>query len=90
MKRSLIEENSEIPELYVLRHKHDADVKEQGYNYTDNLLSRSLSPVMYNNPKTSEYVDYLSKMMVSLHDTVLPVRNLFFYSYNKYFNKHGK
>jgi len=84
------EENNEIPEMYMLRHKHDTVLPEQGYNYTDNLLNKTLSPVIYNNDNNVLFLDKLNNMMVSMIDTVLPVRNIFFYSHNKYFNRHGK
>lgn len=88
--KSIIEENSEIPEMYVLRHKHDTDLPEMGYNYTENLLNKTLSPVLYNNNNNIMFLDKLSNMLVSIVDSVLPTRNIFFYSHNKYFNKHGK
>jgi len=88
--KSIIEENSEIPEMYMLRHKHDTNLPEMGFDYSENLLSKTLSPVLYKNDNNSIFLDKLSYMMASLVDTVLPVRNIFFYSHNKYFNKHGK
>jgi len=88
--KNIIEENSEIPEMYVLRHKHDTDLPEMGYNYTENLLNKTLSPVLYNNNNNVMFLDKLSNMVVSIMDSVLPTRNIFFYSHNKYFNKHGK
>lgn len=88
--KSIIEETSEIPEMYTLRHKHDTDLPEMGYNYTENLLSKTVSPVLYKNDNNIVFLDKLNDMMVSIIDSVLPTRNIFFYSHNKYFNKHGK
>lgn len=88
--KNLIEENSQIPELYQLRTKHNTHIKEMGYDYTDKMLQNSLSNVLYKNKNTNEFLEYLNKLMVTLYDGILPVRNLFFYTHNKYYNKHGK
>jgi putative cell wall-binding protein len=87
---NLIEEFNEIPELHTLRHKHDTVVTEQGYDYQDKLLSNSLSPVLYQNENNNIFLEKLNKMMVALVESILPTRNLFFYSHSKYFNRHGK
>lgn len=87
--KSKIEESVQIPEMYILRHKHD-NIKNDGYNYQDNLLPRTLSPVLYKNNTMSEFLKYLNNMTVIMIDTIMPVRNIFFYSHNKYFNGHGK
>lgn len=87
---SLIEKQNEIPEMYALRHKHDTTLPEMGYDYTNNLLRKTLSPVLYNNDNNITFLDKLNDMMVSLIDSILPTRNIFFYSHNKYFNRHGK
>jgi hypothetical protein len=88
--KNIVEESGQIPEMYVLRHKHDTDLPEMGYNYGENLLSKTLSPVLYNNDNNIVFLDKLNDMMVSIIDSVLPTRNIFFYSHSKYFNKHGK
>lgn len=88
--KNVIEESNQIPEMYTLKHMHDTELPEQGFNYSENLLNKTLSPVIYNNINNIEFLDKLNNMMVSMIDTVLPVRNIFFYSHNKYFNKHGK
>lgn len=88
--QSLIEETNEIPEMFMLRHKHDTVLPEMGYNYTENLLKKTLSPVLYNNDNNIMFLDKLNNMMIAMIETILPTRNIFFYSHNKYFNKHGK
>ena len=40
---NIIEENSEIPEMYELRNKHNTYIKEHGYDYSSNLFKQSLS-----------------------------------------------
>lgn len=87
---NFIEEYNEIPEMYSVRHKHDTTSHEQGYDYQMNILPKSLSPVLYKNDTTATFLEDLNKMMVSLIETVLPTRNLFYFTHTKYFNRHGK
>lgn len=87
---NFIEEYNEIPEMFSLRHKHDTATSEQGFDYQLNILPKSLSPMLYKNDTTSLFLDDLNKMMITLVETILPTRNIFFYSHNKYFNRHGK
>lgn len=88
--QSLIEKSNEIPDMFTLKHMHDTDLPEMGFDYTNNLLEKTLSPVLYNNDNNISFLNSLNDMLVSLVDSVLPTRNIFFYSHNKYFNKHGK
>ena len=88
--QSLIEQNSEIPEMYMLRHKHDTQLPEMGYDYTKNILDKTLSPVIYKNDNNIQFLDKLNDMIVSMVETILPTRNIFYFTHNKYFNSHGK
>lgn len=90
MNRNIIEENGQIPELYWLRHKHDVVIQEHGYDYNSNLLKQTLSPVMLKNNNTDYFYDKLNDMFVSIWDSIQPIRNLFYYTHNKYYNCHGK
>jgi hypothetical protein len=87
---SIIEKNNEIPEMYILRHQHDTVLPEMGYDYSTNLFEKTLAPILYNNDNTSALLGQLNDMVVSIIETVLPTRNIFFYSHDKYFNRHGK
>mgnify|MGYP006898481425 CR=1 FL=1 len=88
--KNITEENNQIPEMYILRHKHDTYLPEMGYDYSNNLLNKTLSAVLFNNEKTSFFLEKYNDMVLSLIESILPVRNLFFYTHNKYYNKHGK
>lgn len=87
---NIIEENSEIPEMYELRNKHNTYIKEHGYDYSSNLFKRSLSKVLFKNKKMSEFLDSIEKMTLTIYDSTNKVRNLFYFTHNKYYNKHGK
>ena len=86
--KSLIEENNQIPEMYLLRHQHDGIDME--YDYVSNTLDRAISPVLKQNDIQNEFIIELNKMYSTLVDSILPIRNIFYWSYNKYYNKHGK
>jgi hypothetical protein len=88
--RNITEESQQIPELYALRNKHNKYIKEMGYDYSNNLLKNTLSPVLYRNNKTAGFLQKLNDMVVTLYDSVLPVRNIFSFTQNKYYNKHGR
>ena len=86
---SIIEKNNEIPEMFTLRRKHDS-LNDEGYNYVDNMLKRSTSSALWSNDNVNEFLTDLNKMQVVLNDTILPTRNIFYPSLNKYYNGHGK
>lgn len=88
--KNIIEENSEIPEMYYLRNKHNTFVKEHGYDYSSNLFKNSISSVLLKNNKLSNFLKSIEKMMITMYDSTNSVRNLYYYTHNKYYNKHGK
>ena len=88
--KNIIEENSEIPELYYLRNKHNTYIKEHGYDYSSNLFKRSLSNVLYKNDKLSRFLGYIENMFITMYDSTNKIRNIFYFTHNKYYNKHGK
>ncbi len=87
--RSIVEENNEIPEMYLMRHKHDV-ITDEGYNYSENTLKRATSSALWANDNMNEFLTKLGDMYVALVDSILPTRNIFHWTYNKYYNGHGK
>lgn len=87
--KSQIEEGNQIPEMYVNRHKHDI-VLNDGFNYVDNMVSKSVSPLLYKNDTNASFLGYLNKMIVTMTESILPARNIFFWSVPKHFNSHGR
>lgn len=86
--KSIIEENNQIPEMYMLRHQHDGQDTE--YDYVSNTLKNSTSGVLWDSVNIGDFMEYINKMYLSITESILPVRNIFYWSYNKYYNKHGK
>lgn len=87
---NIIEESSKIPEIYMLCHKHDTKNNDDGFDYSENLLKRTVSPILYNNKNNESFLNKLNNLLVIMFDSSLPVRNIFYYSINKFYNKHGK
>lgn len=87
---NIIEKNSQIPDLYTLRHKNDSNSEDFAYDYSSNLLKKTLSPLLYNNEDTANTLDKLEEMTVTMIEEILPVKNMFFFSHDKYYNKHGR
>ena len=88
--KNIIEENSQIPEMYLTRHKHDSVSEDFAFDYSSNLLKNTLSPVLYKNEETEASLNKLNDMVVVMLDEILPVRNMFFWTHSKYYNKHGR
>lgn len=88
--KNIIEENSQIPEMYLTRHKHDSVSEDFAFDYSSNLLKNTLSPVLYKNEDTEATLNKLNDMVVVMLDEILPIRNMFFFTHSKYYNKHGK
>ena len=86
---SLLEKNTKIEDIYNLHHRHDKhEVKT--FNYTENLIKQNVSSVLYMNRNNKQVLDGLNKLLVTIVDSSLPIRNMFFNTVDKYYNKHGK
>lgn len=82
-----LEKGLHIPELYDLNHFKDKQLNA-GYNYQDNVLSRSLSRQLYKNDKTNGFLVHLQNMMVCMIQSNLISRNWFNFTVSKYYDKH--
>lgn len=69
--------------------KHYADdLKNLGYDYTDTLMYKSLSHIMFNNPILYNFIqDYLNKVMVLYVDAVKIVKIYYNYTVKKDYKK---
>lgn len=67
----------------VANHYAD-DLKNEGYDYTDTLMYKSLSHIMFNNPTLFTFIqDYLNKIMVLYVDAVRIVKIYYNYTVKK-------
>jgi hypothetical protein len=87
---SILQNNREIPEIHLIKHKHDSEPNDAGFDYSKNILKRTISPILYNNDNNELFLNKLNDLIAVMFDSVLPVRNIFFYTLDKYYNKHGK
>lgn len=88
---SVINENNEIPIMNKIRHKYDKLPSEDiSFDYTNELFNKTISPFMLSNPKIKMFTETLSKMMSVMIDSTMGIRNFFYYTHDKYYNKNGK
>ena len=87
---NIIEENTQIKNMYIARHKHDKLNGDEGFEYDDKILQRTLSPILYNNTNNKYFLTILNNMIATMFQSIYPVRNLFFYTHDKYYKKHAK
>ena len=78
-----------IREVYDLQHKHDDD-PTAGHRYEDDLLTRSVTPVILRNRQLSWFLGYVQSMMVVMVDQTQELRNLFNYTVDRYYDRHAE
>ena len=83
----MIEKDSQIKELYDLKHMND-DIKT-GFDYEENLIQNSFSHVMLQNEYTYDFLTKIKSLFLYAIESNLVARNWFNYSVNKYYNKHN-
>ena len=84
----MIEEKTQIKELYELKHFNDSN-ENNGYDYENNLFYNLLSNLMFGNKKLNSFLLLLEKNIIWMIESVLPIRNFWNYTVNKYYNKHN-
>lgn len=84
----MIERKTQIEVLYDIKHKHDSDTYS-GYDYENNLFYNMFSNVMFGNKKMQDFLPLLERNAVWMIESVLPIRNWWNYTINKYYNKHN-
>jgi len=83
----MIEKQRHIPELFYLKTKWNNNPNRH-FPWEDNMLKKTLSNNMFNNPNMSEYLLQLEQMISLLVESVNVIRNFFNISVNKYYNDH--
>lgn len=85
----MLDRESQIKELYDIKHKHDSNINA-GYDYDKDLLRKTLSPVLFKNDNLATYLDQLQKLVVIRFDAVAMIRNKFNHIVGRYYNKYNK
>lgn len=67
---------------------YDLDLKNLGYDYTETLLTKTMSPYMFKNPKIANFLNgYVRKILILLINNVKYLRIFYNYSVPKKYTK---
>lgn len=88
---SIIEKYSQIPVMYNIRHKHDTINHEDfALDYSDKIVRRNLSGFLMLNKNMRELADFLNKIFSIMIESSESIKNMFYFTHKKYYNKNGK
>ena len=80
-------DEKQIPELYYLKSKWNNNPNAR-FDWENNILKKSTSPILFNNPKTQGYLVRIEKMVSLMVDSIHIVRNYFNIGVDRYHNDH--
>jgi len=83
----MIEKDTQIKELYELKHINDSI--ETGFDYEENLIRNSFSNVMMKNQMTWDFLNKIKSLLIYTIEANLVARNWFNYTCHKYYSKHN-
>lgn len=83
----MIEKDTQIKELYELKHIND-DI-QSGFDYEENLIRNSFSNVMFKNEMTYSFLNKIKSLLIYTIESNLVVRNWFNYTVHKFENRHN-
>ena len=84
----MLDRESQIKELYDLKHINDDEI-HTGFDYEENLMSKSLSNVMFQNETTRTFINKIKPLYLNMIESNLIIRNFFNYTVSKYYNRHS-
>lgn len=84
----MIERESEIKELYDLKHKNDNEIHTH-FDYEKNLITKMFPKYVYQNNNMYNFIQKMKDQWIWMIESVLPIKNIFNYTVNKYYNKHN-
>lgn len=84
----MIEKESNIKELYELKHRKDNETHTH-YDYENNLIEKTFPKYIYKNDNMNSMLNYLKEQWIWMIESVLPIRNMFNYTVDKYYNRHS-
>ena len=83
----MIEKDTQIKELYELKHMNDKI--ESGFDYEEGLMRTIFSNVMFQNEMTRNFLDKIKSLLIYSIESNLVVRNWFNYTVSRYYSKHN-
>jgi hypothetical protein len=81
------EQQLEIDELYQIKHRRDVYVNPH-FEYEDNILKRTTSPYIWNNPNLRGYLEYMEQIQTLLIQKTSYLRNFYYVTRGKYDTSH--
>jgi hypothetical protein len=84
----MIEKEIHVSETYNLKHRNDSNTHVH-FDYENNLVKKMLPKYIYSNDKMYDYLMYLQRIWVLTIEMVLPIKNFYNYTVEKYWNKHN-
>lgn len=84
----MIERESQIKELYDLKHRKDNEINTH-FDWETKMLEKMVSSHMYNNPKMVEFLNKYQGLLTWVYETNVVVRNLYNYTVSPYWNKYN-
>jgi hypothetical protein len=75
----------QLPELYYMKHRHDND--NDFVDYEKTILTKTLSPYLYQNEMMNGFLTRLQPLVALLFDQMNVVKNLKNYMVDKYHYK---
>jgi hypothetical protein len=84
----MIERESQIKELYDLKHRNDNEIHTH-FDYETNFIRKSFSKYIYRNDKMYNFLEYMRLLFVWMIESTLPIRNLYNYTCSKYYNRYS-
>jgi hypothetical protein len=75
----------QLPELYYMKHRHDND--NDFVDYEKTILTKTLSPYLYQNEMMNGFLTRLQPLVALLFDQMNVVKNLKNYMVDKYYYK---
>ena len=84
----MLDKECHVNELWYIKHRKDK-LKHTGSDYQNNILPRTLSHVMFENPLLCDFITEFQKLTILMIDSNLVIRNFWNYTVSKYYDKHN-
>jgi hypothetical protein len=81
----MLYERKQLPELEFIKHRHDTN--DSYYDYEKTILSKSLSPYMYENNLMRDFLNRLQPIVSIMVDQVNIIKNFKNYMVDKHYYK---
>jgi hypothetical protein len=84
----MIERESQIKEIYDLKHRKDNEIHTH-FDYENELMNKMMPEYARRNDMMNEFVLKIQKLFVWGIETQLTIRNFYNYTVDKYYNRHN-